>query len=127
MECEADFFISCALHLNRQNATFQAEIIFCTMKPQHFYADCVNELKLDGAAIDECVNGNLGLNLALFAQKESSPIIEETRGVPSVTYNNYLDKFASENSLGNFVLIVNKKFEKLEKYYEKKEMGKDKK
>lgn len=78
---------------------------------RRFFEECIDELQLNGNKIYECTNGTMGTILQLYAEKESSKILDKVQGVPAVIYNQVINYSDFLNSLENFEVIAKKNLE----------------
>lgn len=106
-QCDGNVFQSCALYLY-PSPDEQVDIMICSMRPHHFYGDCIDEMDLDGKKLYECMNGTLGTTLQLFAEEETLKVVNKILGVPAVLFDQYSDPMDPSLSLTDFENVVKK-------------------
>lgn len=67
-------------------------------------SNCARNLGVDMNKVNECVQGNKGVQLQLKAEKETTPIIQRSSFVPTVNF--FVVVFLSSYMFGHFSFIL---------------------
>lgn len=84
-ECEGNVFQSCVLDaIGAERQDTQTNFVICAMDFSKNPSICAQNLGVDLRHVNECAQGNKGIQLQLKAEKDSAPIIQRSYFVPTV-------------------------------------------
>lgn len=102
LECYLNIYQTCVLNLLGSNTDLAVQFVVCAMNFTNLYTDCVNMIELNPLDVFSCVNSSEGFELQLQVENISTPIISQSKRVPTIVYNQVFDMNLSTNSQMDF-------------------------
>lgn len=109
IECENNKLQTCALDILSGDQDRQVAFVVCAMTGTKTYQKCAENVGLVFADVEACAKGPRGTELQLKAQEKTAPIIEESKHVPTIRYNNIYNETEYAQSLIDFKGVAQKK------------------
>ena len=108
-ECDRNMLQNCALNsIGKKNQDLQTSYIICAMDFSKDQNKCIEDAGLDLADTLACFHGQRGIELQLQTEKDSGPVINQSRFVPTIVYNGVYNQELSYDSLDDFAKVVRK-------------------
>ncbi|CAO1408492.1 unnamed protein product [Diamesa tonsa] len=108
-ECDRNMLQNCALNLiGKANQDLQTSYIICAMDFGKDQSKCIEDAGLNVADAMACFHGPKGIELQLQTEKDSGPIIQKSRFVPTIVYNGEYNREDFYDSLDDFAKVVRK-------------------
>ncbi|KAG5681785.1 hypothetical protein PVAND_011193 [Polypedilum vanderplanki] len=109
-ECDGNVFQACVLDfIGVENQDSQLSFVACAMDFSKNPFNCAQNMGIDLIKINECTNGEKGIQLQIDAEKYSTPHIRRSGFVPTITYNNKYNSIDFWDSLDDFESVVTQK------------------
>lgn len=116
LECSRNMFQSCALNEAAQNQRAQIDFVVCAMQvgvdDDDGYKNCALDHKISMTSIQDCIDGNMGMELQLQAEKETSPFILITNAVPTVVFGKIYNQNEHFQSIESLALAIQDKLKR---------------